>query len=172
MSPTFRNATEADLAAIIEIYNDEILNGTATFHTVPETVADRAQWLKNIHAENYPCLVAEVEDPTSGARRTIAWCNLWHYNMRPAYNGTAELSLYVHKDFRACGVGAKLLELTLEETRKQGDRFHAIIAGVTTDNARRTRFWAEHGFELRGTLKEVGQKFGKWLDVSYYQLML
>lgn len=99
--------------------------------------------------------------------------------------------MYVHKDFRAHGIGAKLLERTLEETRKQGDRFHTIIgepfaeawiksctktdtqtAGVTTDNPRRTRFWAEHGFELKGTLKEVGRKFGKWLDVSYYQLML
>ncbi|TFK94696.1 GCN5-related N-acetyltransferase [Polyporus arcularius HHB13444] len=172
MTPTFRDATEADLAAIVEIYNDEILPGTATFHTEPQTIADRAQWFKSIQTENYPCLVAEVEDPTTQAKRTVAWCNLWHYNMRPAYDGTAELSLYVHKDFRACGVGAKLLEQTLQETRKQGGRFHTIIAGVTTDNSRRTRFWAEHGFELRGTLTEVGRKFGMWLDVSYYQLML
>ena len=86
MKPTFRDATEADLAAIVEIYNDEITNGTATFHTVPPTVEERAQWLKNVQAEQYPCLVAEIKD-SAGSKRTVAWCNLWHYNMRQAYDG-------------------------------------------------------------------------------------
>ena len=96
----------------------------------------------------------------------------------------------MHKDCRGQRAGQKLLARILEEAKKQEGRFHVIMgmsddvlicealsdlrypAGVTTDDPRRTKFWAGQGFELRGTLKEVGKKFGKWLDVSYYQLML
>ncbi|KAI0722866.1 GCN5-related N-acetyltransferase [Earliella scabrosa] len=172
MQLNIRGTTKDDLSAILDIYNDEILNGTATFHTIPQTIAERVQWLANTQGKQYPCMVAEVMDEMTGGNRIVAYCNLWHYKERPAYDGTAELSLYVHKDFRGRGIGERLLDRTLEEARKQGDRFHTIIAGVTTENTRTTKFWAEHGFELKGTLKEVGRKFGRWLDVSYYQLVL
>ena len=86
MDLIFRDASEADLPAIIEVYNDEILHGTATFHTEPQTLAERAAWLENVKAENYPCFIAEVEDTAIGGKRTVAWCNLWHYKERPAYN--------------------------------------------------------------------------------------
>ena len=86
MDVTFRDATEADLPAILEIYNDQILYGTATFHTEPQTLAERTEWLAALKAEQYPCLVAEISDAETGSVRTVAWCNLWHYKERPAYN--------------------------------------------------------------------------------------
>ena len=87
MDLIFRDASEADLPAIIEVYNDEILHGTATFHTEPQTLAERTAWLENVKAENYPCLIAEVEDTATGGKRTVAWCNLGRYNVRQAYDG-------------------------------------------------------------------------------------
>ncbi|KAI0660879.1 GCN5-related N-acetyltransferase [Cubamyces menziesii] len=167
-----RDATELDLPAILDIYNEQILNGTATFHTVPQLPEERAKWLQDLRAENYPCIVAEMVDETSGSTRTVGWCNLWHFKERPAYDGSAELSLYVHQDFRGKGIGERLLHSLLDETRKQGDRFHTIIASVTTENERTIKFWQKQGFELRGTLREVGRKFGRWLDVSYFQLFV
>ncbi|KAM5534306.1 hypothetical protein V8D89_012034 [Ganoderma adspersum] len=172
MNPKFRDATEDDLPAILEIYNDQILNGTATFHTEPEILAERVQWLAELKARQYPCLIAELSDAETGTMRTVAWANLRHYHDRPAYAATTELSLYVHKDFQGRGIGEGLLASLLEETRKQGERFHVIIASVTSENEGTMRFWAKHGFELRGTIKEVGRKFGRWLDVSYFQLIL
>ncbi|KAI0776007.1 GCN5-related N-acetyltransferase [Trametes elegans] len=173
MALKIRDATEADLPAIVDIYNDQILHGTATFHTEPQTVAERTQWLADVRRENYPCIVAEVEgDSPGGTPRTVGWCNLWHYNPRQAYARSAELSLYVHKDCRGQGVGEKLLQALLAETRKQGGRFHTIIAGVTTENERTVHFWQKQGFALQGTLREVGRKFGRWLDVSYFQLFV
>ncbi|KAI0638291.1 GCN5-related N-acetyltransferase [Trametes polyzona] len=167
MAVNIRNTTQDDLPAILDIYNDQILHGTATFHTEPQTLEERVEWLKSVRAENYPCIIAEVMEGT--VRRTVGWCNLWHYNMRPAYDGSAELSLYIHKDLRGQGIGEKLLKQLLVEAREQGGRFHTIIAGVTT-NARTVNFWQKQGFELRGTLREVGRKFGRWLDVSYFQI--
>lgn len=85
MNLNFRDATEDDLLAILEIYNDEILNGTATFHTKPDTLAERAQWLAELKAEQYTCLVAELSGAETGTMRTVAWANLRHYHDRPAY---------------------------------------------------------------------------------------
>ena len=85
MNLDFRDATEGDLPAILEIYNEQILNGTATFHTVPEVLAERIQWLAELKAGRYPCLVAELSETGTEAMRTVAWANLRHYHDRPAY---------------------------------------------------------------------------------------
>ncbi|KAH9846931.1 GCN5-related N-acetyltransferase [Lenzites betulinus] len=176
MSVQIRNATEANLPAIIDIYNDQILHGTATFHTEPQTLEECVLWLKSVQAEHYPCIVAEVVEPEAndapGRKRTVGWCNLSHYNMRQAYDGSAELSLYIHKDFRGKGIGEKLLKRIVEDAREQEGRFHTIIASVTTENAPTVHFWQKQGFELRGTLYQVGRKFGQWLDVSYFQIIV
>ncbi|KAI0375749.1 GCN5-related N-acetyltransferase [Pilatotrama ljubarskyi] len=181
MKLNIRDVVAEDLPAILDIYNDQILHGTATFHTVPQPLSERAEWLVRLRGESYPCIVAEVMDDSDadasdghsrGSWRTVGWCNLWHYNVRPAYAGSAELSLYIHKDFRGKGIGEKLLQAMLVEAQKQGDRFHTIIAGVTTENTRTMNFWRKQGFELRGTLREVGRKFGRWLDVAYFQIFL
>ena len=80
-----RDATEGDLPAILEIYNEQILNGTATFHTEPEILTERALWLAELKAGRYPCLVAELSETETGAMRTVAWASLRHYHDRPAY---------------------------------------------------------------------------------------
>ncbi|KAI1796281.1 hypothetical protein LXA43DRAFT_661444 [Ganoderma leucocontextum] len=74
MDTSFRDATEDDLPAVLEIYND-ILNGTATFHTEPQTLSKRVEWLIRLRAERYPCLVAELSDVETGAKRTVAWAS-------------------------------------------------------------------------------------------------
>ncbi|KAI0650638.1 acyl-CoA N-acyltransferase [Trametes meyenii] len=170
MSASIREASHDDLPAIVEIYNDEILHRTATFHTVPTTVEERAKWLTLLHAESYPCFVAEVVDEATGISRTVGWCNLGRYVTRPAYDTSVEVSLYVHKDFQGKGTGGKLFRHLVEHLPP--GRFHTIIAGVTTDDPRRVEFWKRQGFTMSGTLREVGFKFGKFLDVAYLQFFV
>ncbi|KAI0677437.1 GCN5-related N-acetyltransferase [Trametes maxima] len=164
-----REVSYDDLPAIVEIYNDEILHRTATFDTWPTTVGERGKWLVLLRAESYPCFVAEVADEATGNPRTIGWCNLGRYNAttRPAYKMTAEVSLYVHKDFQGKGIGSKLFRHLVEHL--EPGRFHTIIAAVTTDDPRRMEFWKRQSFMVSGTLREVSFKFGKFLDVAYMQ---
>lgn len=87
MDLTIRDTTEGDLQAIVDIYNDQIANASATFHTEPQTVADRTKWLADTQAEQYPCIVAEATDEATGEKRVVGFCSLWHYNPRQAYDG-------------------------------------------------------------------------------------
>ena len=86
-SLTIRDTTQADISAIVDLYNYEILHNCATFHTEPQTVAERTEWLTSLNAENYPCLVAEVADGASlSGKRVVGFCSLGHYNQRKAYD--------------------------------------------------------------------------------------
>ncbi|OSD04351.1 GCN5-related N-acetyltransferase [Trametes coccinea BRFM310] len=164
-----RDATADDLPAIQDIFNDQILHSTAIFRTHLQTLEERTRWLQDLHAECYPCVVAEITNAQSGAKQTIGWANLRHFISQPPFDGSAEVSLYVHEDFRGKGVGEKLYQGLLEETRKQGTRFHTIIAVVATENERAMKFWQKQEFKPCGTLREVGHKFGRWLDTTYLQ---
>ena len=99
MQLNIRDTTKDDLSAILDIYNDEILNGTATFHTIPQTIAERVQWLANTQGKQYPCMVAEVMDEMTGGNRIVAYCNLWHYKERPAYDGWGAHQAYSRMKF-------------------------------------------------------------------------
>ncbi|OBZ76907.1 Ribonucleoside-diphosphate reductase small chain [Grifola frondosa] len=152
-----RDVCEGDLPALLEIYNYEILNGTATFHCEVLTLAERTSWLERLKHDGYPCVVAELhygEEGDAQTKQTVGWANLSRYRERQAYDGTAE-------------------DLTLlEEAQTCEHNFHTVLAVVTTENTRTCRFWEKNGFQHCGTVREVGRKFGRWLDVARYQLML
>src|SRR6266404_1187680 len=100
---TIRPATHADQQRIMEIYNDAVLNTTATFDTEPRTFEKQVTWFRN-HKKNHPVYVAEEDG------KVIGWASLSPWSDRCAYDTTVEVSVYIDSDFRGKGIGGKLLE--------------------------------------------------------------
>ena len=158
-----RRATLADAGAINDIYNEAVLTTTATFDTEPKSLDERIQWLGS-HDERHPVLVA-LADGT-----VIGWASLTSWSDRFAYNDTAETSFYVHSQHRGQGIGRKLKEAIIEEARRLG--YHTLIARVAEGSHESLHLNQSMGFFLVGTLKEVGRKFDRLLDVHLLQKML
>jgi L-amino acid N-acyltransferase len=158
-----RPATEADLVAINDIYNHFVLHATCTYQEEPETIEDRRKWFAH-HGGKYPVIVAELDG------RVAAWGSLSAYHPRSAYRHTVENSIYVHQQQHRRGLGSLLLEELIMRARKLGH--HAIIAGIDSDQAASVALHAKFGFVKVGHMKQVGLKFGRWLDVVYMELML
>lgn len=160
---SIREATSADAAAIAEIYNEAILHTTATFDTEPKTADERLQWLA-AHDERHPVIVAVIDNAVVG------WASLTKWSDRPAYRETAETSCYVAPNFRGVGIGRQLKEAQLRQAKELG--FHALIARVAEGSEASLHLNQSLGFTLVGTLREVGKKFGRRLDVHILQLIL
>ncbi len=158
-----RPATLADLKSITKIYNEAVVNTTATFDTEPKTLAKQRQWFEH-HSSGYPVLVAEFN------HKVVGWASLSPWSDRCAYSETAEASIYVHKDYRGKGIGKKLTEALLEAGRKAG--LHTVIARITSENTPSLRLAKALGFADIGTMREVGVKFGRRLDVCMLQIIL
>ncbi|MGE5554221.1 MAG: N-acetyltransferase family protein [Betaproteobacteria bacterium] len=154
-------AAEEHLPGITAIYNEAVQNSTATFDTEPKTLDDRRRWLAE-HGEAYPVLVAL--DP---AGQVLAWGSLSPYSDRLAYRFTVEDSLYVHPQARGQGLGSLLLGRLVELAQEHN--YHTIIAKIVDGNAASLAVHRRHGFTDVGTMRQVGYKFGRWLDVTILQ---
>jgi L-amino acid N-acyltransferase YncA len=155
-----RSATIEDLDAITEIYNEAILKTVATFDTEPKTIEDLKKWFED-HGSKNPILVAEQNEALVG------WASLSKWSDRCAYQDTAEISLYVKEEHQGKGIGRRLMEAIIKEGKKTG--LHTIIARITEGNESSLHLHESVGFTLIGTMKEVGEKFGKRLDVHLMQ---
>jgi len=160
---TIRAATPADLGAINDIYNHYVLHSTCTYQEEPELLEGRRQWFEH-HSDRHPVIVAEV------AGQVIGWGSLSAYHARSAYRRTVENSVYVHHELHRRGIGSLLLQDLISRARNLGHR--AIIAGIDADQPTSVALHAKFGFEEVGHLKQVGFKFGRWLDVIYMELLL
>lgn len=161
-----RAARLADAEGIREIYNYEVLNGTSTFDIEPRSLAIQRSWLQDrsgVHA----VLVATPDDDDDSV---IGYASLSPFHTRPAYNTTVENSVYVHIDHRGKGVGRALLEEIIGLAKSHG--FHTVIARISGKNEASVAVHRSVGFEVVGIEREVGRKFGRWLDVTVMQLML
>ncbi len=159
-----RPATEADVPAIREIYNYEILHGTATFDTEPKTLEDRLAWFRELQQSPYCVLAAEVDG------ETVGWGCLQPYRPRPAYRFTTENSVYVQQDWRGRGIGKAILGRLVAIARENGLR--NIVAVIAEGHPDSEALHACYGFEHVGRLRKVGYKFQQWLDVVFMQLTL
>ena len=162
-SVMIRKANRSDLQAITEIYNEAILTSTATFDTEPKNSLERLKWFES-HDARHPILVGELDG------RVVGWSCLSMWSDRHAYDHTAETSFYVKSEYRGQGIGRRLKEATIEEARALG--FHTLIARVTEGNPESLHLNESFGFVRVGTLKEVGRKFGRLLDVHILQKIL
>lgn len=165
MKPTIqiRRAELADLDAITAIYNHAILNTAATFDTQPKTADEQSQWFQE-HDERCPILVAVLDG------KVVGWASLSKWSDRCAYADTAETSFYVNAAHRGQGIGRHLKQAIIEEARRL--RYHTLIARVAQGSDVSLHLNESFGFVHVGTLKEVGRKFGKLLDVHLLQKML
>ena len=160
---SIRRASESDVERITDIYNEAIRTTTATFDIEPKSVSERLEWFRS-HGEKYPILVAAVEEGVVG------WASLSPWSDRRAYEGTAETSFYVKDGFRGRGIGRRLKEEIIKEAQRLG--FHTLIARVAGESSESVHLNESFWFSNVGTLREVGHKFGRFIDVHIMQKML
>lgn len=159
---SIRQATQADQRAILDIYNEAVDNTTATFDTEQRSYEKQLAWFAN-HKKNHPVIVAEKEG------KVVGWASMSPWSDRCAYETTVEVSVYVHRDFRAQGIGSRLLEWVTLEGQKAGN--HTVLSRISEGNESSIHIHEKYGYTLIGTMKEVGFKFGKFLDVHMMQLV-
>jgi len=157
-----------DAEATRAIYNREVLGATVTFDMVARSLEDQRAWLV-AHSGAHPAIVAETAAPTGGLV-IVGFASLSPYRDRPAYATSVENSVYVHHEWRGQGVGRLLLEELLELAVGHG--FHAVIARVVGGHDASIALHHSAGFELVGIEREIGRKFGRWLDVALMQRLL
>lgn len=153
-----------DAEAIREIYNTEVTTSTVTFDLVPRSLEDQQEWLR-ARSGAHAVLVAVDDD---GA--VAGFASLSPYKDRPAYATSVEDSVYVHRDHQRRGVGRLLLSELLAVAARHG--FHAVIARIVGDHDASIALHRSVGFVVVGTEREVGRKFGRWLDVVIMQRLL
>ncbi|HTI09897.1 MAG TPA: GNAT family N-acetyltransferase [Puia sp.] len=161
---TIRSARESDLPEILAIYNDIILNTTAVYQYVPQTMEMRRAWYETKLKDGHPVFVAESEG------RVVGFSSYGPFRAWAAYKYTVENSVYVAADQRGKGIG-KLLITPLIDTAKSND-LHAIIAGIDASNIGSIKLHQSFGFEEVAHFRQVGYKFGRWLDLKFLELLL
>lgn len=161
---TTRPVADGDAEAVRAIYNPEVLESTVTFDLVPRSLAEQLAW-QHDRSGAHAVLVAVDE---TGA--VIGFGSLSAYKERAAYATTVEDSVYVHRDHQSRGVGRLLLAGLLEVANAHG--FHAVMARVVGGHDASIALHAAYGFEIVGTEREVGRKFGRWLDVVVMEKLL
>ncbi|NNF02294.1 MAG: N-acetyltransferase [Bacteroidia bacterium] len=156
-----RKADIKDVPAIREIYNQAVLRTSATFDTEPYSLQQKTEWYNN-HEGSHPVLVGEVNNTVVG------WSSLSEWSGRCAYDGTVELSVYIDESHRGKGYGKQLTKAIVEAGR---GKFHTILSRITEGNDSSLHIHYELGFVDIGVMKQVGNKFGKFLDVHMLQLL-
>jgi len=164
MALSVRPAIVDDAEAIRAIYNPEVLESTVTFDLVPRTLDEQRAWLQ-ARSGAHAVLVAEDDAP-----EVVGFASLSPYKDRPAYSTTVEDSVYVRRDQQGRGVGRLLLAELVALATSHG--FHAMVARIVGDHEASIRLHASLGFDVVGTEREVGRKFGRWLDVVVMQRLL
>lgn len=159
-----RPAELADAEAIAAIYNVEVLESTATFDLTPRSIDEQRTW--QIERSGAHAVLVAVDDDGT----VSGFASLSPFRARPAYSTTVESSVYVSVAHRRHGI-ARLLMIDLIATA-QSHGFHSIIARIADSQQASLELHEQMGFELVGVEREVGRKFGRWLDVSVMQVLL
>ena len=154
-----------DADAIRAIYNLEVTQSTVTFDLVPRSLDDQRQWI-NEHAGAHPAIVAV--DPSSG--EIVGFGSLGPHRPRPAYATSVENSVYVRRDQQRRGVGRAIVTELLRLGTAHG--FHAVFARIVDGHQASIALHESCGFFTVGVEREVGRKFGRWLDVMVMQRLL
>lgn len=151
------------MQVLLDIYNYEVEHGVATLDLQPKDMQQWEAWFAAHNVENHPLLVAETDGHVAG------YASLSDYREKEAYKTTVELSVYIGPDDRQKGIATALMEAILAEARRDG-RTHTVVSVITAGNEASVRLHRRFGFEFCGTIREVGMKFGRYLDIENYSL--
>jgi L-amino acid N-acyltransferase len=159
-----RDAGAGDLPGILAIYNDVIATSTAVYAEQPVTLDDRVAWWNVRVAQGYPVLVAADDSGVAG------FASFSDFRTWPGYRFTVEHTVHVRADRRGKGIGSALMVPLLARAAAAGK--HVIIAGVDGENEPSLRFHERLGFTRVAHFRQVGFKFGRWLDLVFLQRFL
>ena len=161
---TIREAVPADIHAILDIYNNAILHGIALWRDDTVDLTDREMWMASQAQGGFPVLIAEIDGDVVG----YASYGLW----RPyaGYRHTVTDTIYLMDTAQGRGIGSTLLGMITDHARAAG--FHVLIADIESGNTASIRLHQRFGFEIAGEIREVGTKFGDWLDLTIMRLAL
>lgn len=157
--------SEKQLPEILDIFNDAILNSTALYDYKTRNMETMNAWYADKLKGNYPIVGAFDENDT-----LLGFATYGMFRVRPAYKYSVEHSVYVRSDKRGHGVGKVLLREIIKKAGEQN--FHVMVGVIDASNGVSLKLHENEGFILTGIMKEVGFKFGKWLDAAFYQLIL
>jgi len=152
-------------AQILDIFNEAILTSTALFDYQPRAPETMVSWFKTKAAGQFP--VIGVEDANGVL---LGFASYGTFRAWPAYKYSVEHSVYVHKDHRGKGLGRRLMAALIAAAQAQD--CHLLVGGIEASNASSIGLHRAIGFTHAGTLHQAGYKFGRWLDLSFYQLIL
>ena len=158
-----RRATLEDIKALMEIYNDAILNTTATFDTEIKGYDNRLAWFKE-HTGRYVIFVYEENG------MVVGYASLSRYRDRKAFDSAVEISIYIHKDHRGHGIGRKLMERTLKFAA-DCEQIETVISLITSENLASIHLHENYGFSYCGQIRNAGIKFGRKLSLNAYQMI-
>ena len=161
-----RHATEHDLETILEIYNQEVLHGTATWNRTAFDLNYFKIWFKQLKNQNFPVFV--VEDRRD--QRVVGYACYDQFRSIQGFQHTVEHSVFLNPDYAGQGLGSILLKHLIEEAQAQ--QLHIMVAAIDSENISSIRLHEKLGFVQSAYMPQVGQKFGQWRDLVLLQLNL
>ena len=156
---------EKHAEVILYIFNEVIATSTALYDYHQRTLDSMAAWFETKTRHHFPVIGLESLDG-----KLMAFGSYGTFRQLPAYHYTVEHSIYVHSSFRGQGLGHVVLDLLVQSA--QENNYHAMIGGIDADNQSSIALHKKHGFTHVGTLPQVGYKFGRWLNLAFYQRLL
>ncbi|MBS7806859.1 GNAT family N-acetyltransferase [Variovorax sp. PCZ-1] len=151
--------------AILDIFNEAIVNSTALYDYRPRPPESMAAWFATKQASAFP-VVGAVDE--SG--QLLGFASYGTFRAWPAYKYSVEHSVYIHKDHRGKGLGLQLMQALIERAKGQGK--HIMVGGIDMTNTPSIALHERLGFKHSGTIEQAAFKFGRWLDLGFYQLIL
>lgn len=156
---------ECHASSILAILNEAIVNSTVLYDYKPRPPESMVGWFKTKEAGNFPVIGLESDDG-----ELLGFASYGTFRAYPAFKYSVEHSVYVHHAHRGRGYGPMLLRTLIEEAKRQ--EVHLLIGGIDTANESSIALHTRLGFIHSGTIKQAGFKFGRWLDLAFYQLAL
>jgi phosphinothricin acetyltransferase len=159
-----RDAGEADLPAILDIYNAAVLNETSIWNDDVSDLTDRRAWWQARTSRGFPVYVADLDGVITG------YGTFGEFRPHQGYRFTVEHSIYVATSVQRRGIGSVLLTRLIAEARRMN--MHAMVGGIAADNLASLALHQRFGFVETARMPQVGFKFGRWLDLVIMQKLL
>ncbi|MGF1703149.1 N-acetyltransferase family protein [Photobacterium makurazakiensis] len=153
---------EQHAEAILDIFNDAILNTTALYEYEPRNMLVMKHWFNTKVTGGYPVIGAFDRHG-----ELMGFATFGRFREQPAFQFTVEHSVYIHPDFRGLGVAKQLLNAIIDAAKAQN--FHVMVGAIDAENLASLALHEKRGFRKQGAITQAGYKFDRWLDLVFYQ---